>query len=67
LGNQNRGADQEPAFHYLQQAILMAEAASGVLLWLMREKSGLGLPEWSIPFKQSRIPGWPKYYMSVPE
>lgn len=67
LDNQKRGGDQEPAFPYIQQAILMVEAASGVLLWLMRDQKSLGLSSWNIPFKNWRGRGWPECYMEIPK
>ena len=66
LDNKTRGGDQEPEFTYLQQAVLMIEAVSGVLLWLMRDKQSLGLPSWTIPFKQWRGNGWPGCYLEIP-
>lgn len=64
--NQNRGSDQKPAFIYLQQGILLVEAASAVLLWLMREKKDLNLPSWSIPFKPWNPRVWPRCYEKLP-
>lgn len=66
LDNGQRGSDQKPAFTYLQQAILLVEAASATLLWLMREQQGLGLPQWTIPFKSWRGKNWPQCYLDVP-
>jgi hypothetical protein len=55
LGNDKRGADQEPGAAYLQQAILLVAAASATLVWLMREKTRSGvlvkLKPWDLPFK----------------
>lgn len=66
LGNGQRGTDQKPAFAYLQQAILLVEAASATLLWLMRDQQELGLPQWNIPFKAWRGKNWPQCYLAVP-
>lgn len=62
INNQKRGGDQMPAFAYLQQAILLVEAASATLLWLIREKQDLGLPNWNIPFKNWKGINWPECY-----
>jgi len=64
--NQTRGSDQKPAFVYLQQGILLVEAASAVLLWLIREKQDLGFPSWNIPFKSWTGTNWPDCYMELP-
>jgi len=64
--NQKRGSDQKPAFIYLQQGILLVEAASAVLLWLMRDKQDLNLPSQSIPFKNWTGRDWPGCYMKLP-
>ena len=67
LSNQNRGVDQQPAFHHLQQAILMVEAASGVLLWLVRDQKIISIPLLeNIPFKPWGGKNWPDCYMRVP-
>lgn len=66
VSNQKRGTDQKPVFTYLQQGVLLVEAASAVLLWLIRERNDLGLPEWSIPFKPWRGRNWPACYMELP-
>lgn len=66
IRNDNRGSDQKPEFLYLQQGVLLVEAASAVLLWLMREKQDLGFPSWSIPFKNWRSTSWPDCYMELP-
>lgn len=66
IRNGNRGADRKPAFVYLQQAVLFVEAASATLLWLIRERNDLGLPNWSIPFKVWAGHGWPNCYTKVP-
>jgi len=63
LDNQKRGTDREPAFAYLQQAILLVEAASATLLWLIRKQKDLGLPVWSIPFKKWKGRNWPECYV----
>lgn len=60
--NQNRGTDKEPVFAYLQPAILLVEAASAVLLWLIREKRDLGFKSWTLPFKDCQARGWPDCY-----
>lgn len=62
--NDQRGKDKKPAFAHLQQGILLAEAASAALLWLIREKKGkeFGLGSWSLPFKKCRANHWPKCY-----
>ena len=72
--NDKRGSDQEPAFVYLQQAILLVEAASATLIWLVREqktfRGELGLPagmKLDIPFKDTRGNGWPKCYLRPPD
>ena len=64
--NQTRGSDQKPAFVYLQQGILLVEAASAVLIWLMRERQDLRFPSWDIPFKNWTGANWPKCYMELP-
>jgi len=66
IENQTRGSDQKPAFSYLQQGILLVEAASAVLLWLMRDRQDLNLPSQSIPFKRWRGKTWPDCYMKLP-
>jgi hypothetical protein len=66
LSNSQRGSDQRPAFAYLQQAILLVEAASATLIWLSRECQGLGLPQLDIPFKLWSGRGWPGCYEKVP-
>ena len=65
--NRNRGRDQRPAFGYLQQGILLVEAASAILLWLIREKKDLIFPSWDIPFKEADYTDWPDCYMQPPE
>ncbi len=72
--NDNRGTDQEPAFAYLQQAVLLVEAASAILIWFVRESDrlqkvlDLSLSKWDIPFKKRcRARGWPDCYLKVPE
>lgn len=67
VSNQNRGTDQKPAFTYLQQGVLLVEAASAVLLWLIRERNDLGLHRWSIPFKPWRGRNWPDCYIKLPD
>lgn len=67
VDNQRRGSDQEPAFAYLQEAVLLVEAASATLLWLTRENKKSGLPDWSIPFKQWKGRGWPECYEKMPD
>ncbi len=64
--NKTRGSDQKPAFSYLQQGILLVEAASAVLLWLMRARQDLNLPGQSIPFKKYAGKDWPGCYMKLP-
>jgi hypothetical protein len=66
LDNGQRGSDQKPAFMYLQQAILLVEAASATLLWLIREQLKLDLPQLTKPFKAWGGKGWPDCYTSVP-
>lgn len=63
ISNRRRGEDQKPAFMYLQQGVLLAEAASAAFLWLMREGKSVGLPNWKPPFKPSGMHGWPECYM----
>jgi len=72
VSNDKRGSDQEPALAYLQEAVLLVESASSVLLWLIREKSKLEkelsdfqLEDWNIPFKECSGKGWPDCYLSV--
>jgi len=60
--NANRGSDTKPSTRYLQEAILIVEAASASLLYLVREK----FPDYSLPFKKPGIPGWPVCYMKPP-
>ena len=66
IENQTRGGDQKPAFSYLQQGILLVEAASAILLWLMRDRQDLNLPSQSIPFKKWAGKNWPGCYMKLP-
>jgi hypothetical protein len=65
MTNDQRGKDKKPAFVHLQQGILLAEAASAALLWLIREKKGkeFGFTSWSLPFKKCRANHWPKCYL----
>ena len=63
IKNNKRGCDRKPPFIYLQPAILMTEAASAVLLWLIREKKDLFPKGSSIPFKKPGIKGWPECYI----
>jgi hypothetical protein len=65
VANSNRGSDQQPAFIFLQQAVLFSMAASAALLWLLREESP-GFPEWSLPFKKWSGTGWPSCYLQTP-
>jgi hypothetical protein len=72
--NNQRGGDKKPAFAFLQQAVLLVESASAVMVWLMREKTslkkdlaGLTLTDWNIPFKKCRGWHWPKCYLKVPK
>jgi len=67
VDNQRRGSDKKPAFAYLQEAVLLVEAASAALLWLTRENKKSGLPDWSIPFKRWKGRGWPECYERVPD
>ena len=66
ISNSQRGSDRRPAFVYLQQAILLVEAASATLFWLNREYQSLGLPQLDIPFKSWSGRGWPGCYEKVP-
>ncbi len=76
LGNINRGTDREPAFLYLQQAVLLAEGASAALLWLARNNTNNDLRFLAvlsskgtssvIPFKPWRGRGWPDCYLAFP-
>jgi hypothetical protein len=65
LTNQNRASDKEPVFACLQPAILLVEAASAVLLWLIRDKKRreMKLDEWNLPFKECSAHHWPKCYL----
>jgi hypothetical protein len=65
VANSNRGSNQQPAFIFLQQAVLFSMAASAALLWLLREESP-GIPEWSLPFKKWSGSGWPSCYLQTP-
>lgn len=72
--NQQRGADKKPDFGFLQQAILLVEAASAVMVWLMREKKrlkkdlgGFTSKNWTIPFKDCTGWHWPRCYLEVPK
>ncbi len=64
MTNDQRGKDKKPAFVHVQSGILLAEAASAALLWLIREKKGkeFGFSSWSLPFKECRANHWPKCY-----
>jgi hypothetical protein len=63
--NSQRGKDKKPAPTFLQQSILLVEAASAVLLWLMRKKKNeLKFDSWELPFKKCRANHWPKCYLS---
>lgn len=63
--NGNRGGDQQPAFFFLQHAVLFSTAASAVFLWLIRETQP-GFSAWNIPFKPWRSTKWPSCYMQIP-
>lgn len=65
VDNKTRGSDQKPAFMYLQQGILLVEAASAVLLWLVRNSKALNLPTQDVPFKAWRGIGWPECYLET--
>jgi hypothetical protein len=77
--NSKRGGDKKPAFVYLQQAILLATAASSALLWLMRDTKQINefwkfdpaqlFSHWKLPFKPLRARQgchWPECYL-MPE
>jgi len=66
LSNQKRGKDKMPSFSSLQHAILLVEAASAALLWLVCGSKGkdLGFEPWNLPFKKCNVHGWPKCYLS---
>lgn len=73
LANSKAGADKEPAFAYLQQAILFVTAASSVLIWVMRDNPtqdhGLKLEDCQSLFKQpssSTGKNWPQCYLDSP-
>jgi hypothetical protein len=75
LENGKGGADQEPGFAYLQQAILFVVAASAALIWLMREpeeSADKGRHDsWNNLFKKpsaKNIGGkpWPECYLEPP-
>ncbi len=63
--NGNRGSDKKPVFAYLQPAVLLVEAASAVLLWLIRENiiKDASLGAWNLPFKDCGARGWPNCYL----
>lgn len=61
--NRTRGKDKEPVFAYLQPAILLVEAASAVLLWLIREKKDKGFDPWNLPFKDCQADFWHNCYL----
>lgn len=63
--NRNRGTDKEPVFEYLQPAILLVEAASAVMLWLIRERRAFGFDAWNLPFKKCGAHGWPACYLEA--
>lgn len=62
--NGNRGHDREPAFSFLQQAILLTKSASAALIWLMRDTKST-FANWSLPFKKARLSAWPDCYMQA--
>jgi hypothetical protein len=67
IKNTDRGADQKPAFLFLQPAILLMEGASAALIWLARNREKLGLgPDFTIPFKNARLKNWPECYFDDP-
>jgi hypothetical protein len=61
--NQKRGSDQQPRFHYLQQAILLTPAMSSALLWFARQRDAerAGSAR-TLPFKPWTGHGWPECY-----
>jgi hypothetical protein len=67
ISNQTRGGDQKPGFAYLQQAILLVEAASAAMIWLIRDRTNIDIPSWSLPFKKWSGKNWPLCYLSVPD
>lgn len=65
LSNRQRGKDKKPNWVFLQQAILLVEAASAALLWLMRNDDFEFTP-WELPFKPLRARQgirWPECYL----
>jgi len=58
----SRSADQQPASKYLQEAVLMVEAASAILIWLVREKK-FGDKDSTLPFKGRKGGGWADCYL----
>ena len=65
LSNRQRGKDKKPNWVFLQQAILLVEAASAALLWLMRNDD-FGFTPWELPFKPLRARQgirWPECYL----
>ncbi|MCE9552907.1 MAG: GIY-YIG nuclease family protein [Planctomycetes bacterium] len=61
--NWKRSKDKKPAFTFLQPAILLVEAASAAMIWLIRERRDLGLKPWELPFKSCRADHWPSCYL----
>ncbi|MGB7291643.1 MAG: hypothetical protein WBD99_05685 [Thermodesulfobacteriota bacterium] len=62
--NDNRGNDREPAFPYLQQALLFVEGASAAILWLARNRPTLIM----LPFRNwSGMSDWPESYIAAPQ
>jgi hypothetical protein len=65
LSNRQRGKDKKPSWIFLQQAILLVEAASAAMLWLMR-KHEFEFTPWTLPFKPMRARQgrhWPECYL----
>lgn len=73
LANDKAGADKEPAFAYLQQAILFVAAASATLIWLIRENPtkdlAMNLDDCRSLFIRPSLSGgkdWPNCYLAPP-
>ncbi len=59
VGCGTRGSDRKPSFTFLQEAVLLTEAASAAFLWLIKNRLDLG----SIPFKKIQgLKSWPECY-----
>jgi hypothetical protein len=61
--NKQRGKDKKPAPAFLQQSILLVEAASAALIWLMREKK-FKFDLWKLPFNKCPVRHWPECYLN---